>query len=635
MRRFQTAVDRVIQARSCRPFTALGCVPPVFQKYHTSSRIPETKGNVSFTATPQHHIRGYSTAAVPASSVPVPPAGPMYEYCHLLGLQKVTPDPNQRRAVEELQRVYDDLVHYLPPTTESLADAAARARKERKEKMEHKKAARVANKNEESMIDPEEEEYEQPLIISNVKMPDPNFKPPLGLYLHGNVGTGKTMLMDIFYQSVNTPLKKRLHFHTLLNMLYGAMHQWRKQGHPDSDIEMLPQIAEWLLQDAWLVCFDEVQSTDVATAAILYSLFRALINRGAVVVCTSNRPPDELSAGGYREELFTPFIKLLKEHCLVVNMDSEMDYRSEQLQAGLDGHFPSYFSPLNATSKSLFEQRYCQLIGGASPRPAVLRVMGRDVVVPQQANGVARFPFDELCNKPLGAADYMAICKQYHTLAIEGVPRLNVQRKNEARRMITLLDAVYEYKVKLILSADSEPSDLFHTMADKNIVPGTADDVMHREMLGEMAYEKDIVADYSNMAILTGKDEQFAFSRAVSRLNEMQTPKYWSLSHQPEDVHLRVPHYKPTGEEHDGHRRAFWDVGRWEGRGMHTVTDDFAEEASYTAYTMSMIKRRQANAPKLKEAHFWGMGQWGVKAGEWGAGIARMLRGGGAERASQ
>jgi cell division protein ZapE len=297
------------------------------------------------------------------------------------------------------------------------------------------------------------------------------------------------MLMDLFFASAPVPAehKRRVHFHAFMLEVHQRLHAWRTRTK-GAESDPIPKLAGEIAAETWLLCFDEFQVTNIADAAILGRLFAALFEDGVVVVATSNRPPDDLYLGGLQRELFLPFIALMKERLDVIALDGGVDYRLLRLRGR-----PVYYQPLNAASAKALDAAFATLTENGddgAPAPCTLTVQGRKLQVPLAAKGVARFTFAELCARPLGAADYIALATHFHTLVIEGIPRLDRDRHNEAVRFTTLIDALYEHKCNLICSAAVPPEALYPE------------------------------GDFS-----------FEFHRTVSRLLEMQSDAYLTAPH--------------------------------------------------------------------------------------------------------
>jgi cell division protein ZapE len=281
---------------------------------------------------------------------------------------------------------------------------------------------------------------------------------PRGLYIWGPVGRGKTMLMDLFFEGVEIPAKRRAHFHVFMADVHERIRSFRhkiKEGEI-KDGDPIAPVAKAIAGEAQLLCFDEFAVTDIADAMILSRLFTALFGEGVVLVATSNVEPDRLYEGGLNRALFLPFLKLLQEKVEVVRLEARTDFRLEKLEGER-----VWYVPADGQAKAALDRVFARLIGGAKPLPAMLEVKGHPVKVPLQAQGVARFTFAELCIEPLGASDYIALGQRFHTFIIDGVPVMDFDRRNHAKRFIALIDTLYERHVKLIASAEAEPERLY------------------------------------------------------------------------------------------------------------------------------------------------------------------------------
>jgi cell division protein ZapE len=306
-------------------------------------------------------------------------------------------------------------------------------------------------------------------------------EPPRGLYLWGPVGRGKSLLLDLFFEAAPVKKKRRVHFHEFMLARHAFLREARAKGAGQD--QLIAQAAKHVAEDAQLLCFDEIQVSDIADAMILGRLFERLFAEGVVIVATSNRAPDDLYKHGLNRQLFLPFIALLKQKLDVLAVDGPRDFRLEQLMAA-----PVYYAPLGPAAAEAVEAAWRRLTLGAQANAVTLDVGGRALRVARAAAGVARFTFEELCARPLGAADYIEIAERFHALIIENIPRLNPAMREEAARFRTLIDALYEAKVKLIASADAQPAALY-----------------------------------------PAGDQSFEFERTASRLMEMRSEAYLAL----------------------------------------------------------------------------------------------------------
>ncbi|MEL5875619.1 cell division protein ZapE [Cereibacter sphaeroides] len=276
-------------------------------------------------------------------------------------------------------------------------------------------------------------------------------EPPKGLYLWGGVGRGKSMIMDLFTEAVEIPMKRRVHFHAFMQEVQQGMHEARKKGVEDA----LQPVADRVAGQVRLLAFDEMQITDITDAMVVGRLFQKLFEQGVVIVTTSNRPPEGLYENGLNREVFLPFIDLLRERLTVIELESPTDYRQHRLQGA-----QVFFHPARKAEQAI-ARIWSDLTGGDRGHPMRLPVNGRTVEIPRFANGVGRATFWDLCARPLGPADFLAIAEACRVLILEDIPRLSAENYNEAKRFVTLIDALYEARVRLIASAADEPERLY------------------------------------------------------------------------------------------------------------------------------------------------------------------------------
>jgi cell division protein ZapE len=287
---------------------------------------------------------------------------------------------------------------------------------------------------------------------------DKNEAAPRGLYVHGEVGRGKTMLMDLFFQQSPVEHKRRAHFHEFMAGVHERIYAFRQniaRGEiPDGDVVMLT--AASIFDEAWLLCFDEFHVTDIADAMILGRLFSRLFELGTVVVATSNVAPEDLYKGGLNRALFLPFIAQINSHMDVLRLDARTDFRLEKL-AGVK----MWLVPADRAADAALDKAWARMTGNTKGSPRDISIKGRLLHVPRSAHGVARFSFADLCEKPLGASDYLRLAHDYHTIMIDHIPVMDYPDRNAAKRFIALIDTLYDNAVKLMASAEADPLTLY------------------------------------------------------------------------------------------------------------------------------------------------------------------------------
>ncbi|HBK05598.1 MAG TPA: cell division protein ZapE [Acetobacteraceae bacterium] len=370
-----------------------------------------------------------------------PKTGPLPAYQAMIASHALAADPAQAIAIDRLQDLWERLRDYDPRP----APAAGGSLLSRLIRRRHT------------------EEYV-----------------PTGLYLVGEVGRGKSMLMDLFFDTALVARKQRIHFHRFIQGVHARIHAY-KRSHPQVT-DPIPPLADQIAGEAALLCFDEFQVNDIADAMILGRLFQALFDRGVVVVTTSNTAPDDLFKGQPGRDAFLPFIGLIKQRLELLVMNGARDYRRERMRG-----LRTWQVPVDDMSRHELDKAFVRLTGGSAIRPVTLTVMGRDLVVPQASDGVARFDFDSLCNTALGAGDYLTIATNFHTLILDGIPRLSPDNYDQARRFIVLVDTLYDQRVKLIASAEAPPDQLYQRGQNAKMFERTAsrlDEMQSEDWLG-------------------------------------------------------------------------------------------------------------------------------------------------------
>jgi cell division protein ZapE len=342
--------------------------------------------------------------------------GPLFAYRARVAEGALVGDPAQELAAEKLQSLFHALKGYRPRQPDSWKDRFGLARRAE--------------------------------------------EPPAGLYIFGDVGRGKSMLMDLFYAAAPVDKKRRVHFHEFMLEIHARLHALRadrgRSANGKRADDLLPAIARDIAAETWLLCFDELHVANIADAMLLGRLFETLFAEGVIVVATSNWPPGELYSGGLQRELFLPFIALVKAKLDILHLEGRLDYRLARLMS-----MKVYHVPLGAAADRALDQAFRDLTDNASSAPDFLNVMGRRVPVPASAKGVARFRFADLCEQPLGPTDFIAIANAFHTVILADIPRLAPERRDTVKRFATLIDVLYERKIKLVCSAAVPPHEIY------------------------------------------------------------------------------------------------------------------------------------------------------------------------------
>ena len=369
---------------------------------------------------------------------PAGPAGPLHAYRARIAAGELQPDPAQALAAEVLQDLWRRLRGYEPH-------------------MEAPESGGLLGR-----------------FFRRKPVPEAADTAPHGIYLVGDVGRGKSMMMDMFFACAEVPRKRRIHFHQFMYECHQRIHRW-KQAHP-GEADPIPPLADSIVAEAALLCFDEFQVHDITDAMILGRLFEALFARGVVVVATSNTAPDDLFKGKPGRDAFLPFIALIKQRLNVMTLEAQRDYRRERIRG-----LPSWYAPADGRAERALDAAFLDLTGVANGRPTRLQVLGRAVELPEEARGVVRAGFDDLCGKPLGPADYLALATHCHTLVLDGIPRLGPENFDRARRFITLVDALYEHRCKLVASAAAAPDALYEQGENAAMFERTASRLMEMQ----------------------------------------------------------------------------------------------------------------------------------------------------------
>ena len=368
--------------------------------------------------------------------------GPLTRYRAMVASGELKPDPAQELAAEKLNSLHHALQSYKPRS----GKAGWRAR----------------------------------FGLAGRKDADP---PPQGLYLYGGVGVGKSMLMDLLAHAL-PHRSERLHFHELMRDIHAEVHLQRQMPGNDAG-DPLPGIADAIAEGITVLCLDEMEVRDIADAMIVARVFARLFERGLVVVTTSNRHPDDLYKHGLQREKFLPFIDLLKEKLDLLQLEARQDYRLGRILGDTVFHTPN-----DSAARRALDETWNRLTDDAEPLASSLTVKGRKIVIPAAAHGVARMPFADLCETPMGASDYLALASEYSTLIVDDIPALGPDKRDVARRFVTLVDALYEHRSVLVCSAATPPDRIYD-----------------------------------------GDDWKFEFQRTVSRLVEMQAEDYIRARH--------------------------------------------------------------------------------------------------------
>ncbi|KAG5675013.1 hypothetical protein PVAND_004953 [Polypedilum vanderplanki] len=424
--------------------------------------------------------------------------GPLQVLNKKIDSQELLPDEHQVEIAKHLQRIYEQIQVYRPPEIPVVK------------------------------VNPLSKWF--PFIFPKPVKPrlDPS-KRLKGLYIYGSVGGGKTMLMDMFFECCDMiPNKKRAHFNSFMTEVHKEIHRLKLKQIRDTsttrvdkvNYDPIEPVARKIRQNSWLVCFDEFQVTDIADAMILKRLFTNLFNFGVVVICTSNRKPDDLYKNGLQRSNFLPFIPILKDHCEVVRLDSGIDYRTTN--KGMGEHYFLDEDPDTEFNVDTIFKILCSQENDII-RPKTFTHFGRNLTFAKTCGQVLDTTFNEICSRELGASDYTQLAQYFHTIIIRYVPQLNLRKKSATRRFITLIDSLYDNRVRVVISAEVPLEYLFSEEKPSDLYL----DDEHRALMDDLKLSSDSTELSGN--IFSGEEEIFAFERTKSRLMEMQTSEYWQL----------------------------------------------------------------------------------------------------------
>ncbi|CAE8597858.1 unnamed protein product [Polarella glacialis] len=512
--------------------------------------------------------RGHATAASTHAS---PGGSPLQRYEELVAIGDINRDPNQENVVRILDAMAQKLANHVPGVTAARRTPAIDR---------HSGWLGGLFGSGKAAASPAKPPVETLLSSTG----------PQGLYVWGGCGTGKTFLMDLFYDSVNVKQKKRIHFHEWMIDVHERLHRLQKKNalvqekatewtaeaamaqrealkagagqKSESADDLIVQVANEMLSEAWLLCFDEFQVTHISDAIIMKRLFSILWERGSIIICTSNRPPEDLYLNGLNRGLFLPFIPMIRQFCDVHDIASQVDYRLTTASEEEDRRV--YIFPNGMEEAQLLERKFYRICHNEVKVGAQIETQGRRIAVPKTAvnSNVAWFRFTDLCDKPLGAADYLAIGAAFHTVFISDIPKMTLQERDQVRRFITLVDAFYERHTKLVCTAETDPISLFQ-VSEEDKKNSTHDEVFAWDRTVSRLIEMQSI-QYLSDAARNIDGEQFLGQYNLSSLNDDELTEMWRRydrddSGEIDRQELRVM-LEDILEKHQGHRNLQDDV---------------------------------------------------------------------------
>ncbi|KAG5366015.1 putative ATPase N2B [Yarrowia sp. B02] len=566
---------------------------------------------------------------------------PLHIYQNKVASGELKADEAQLRVAAELQKLYHRLKDYTPPEDFHRKVSALQAQLleiEKEAAGEDMTSSQIKKKAAKPWYKPDLKSMEMVKTLTDEEELI-NFNSPQGLLIHGEVGCGKSMLMDMFADSLPHQSKKRIHYNNFMLSLYGSIHRLTQERQnrlrsaeavlgKDSEALLtdyiLLELAQDMIDNHTVLLLDEFMLPDMAAAKIVKTLFIYYFKFGGVLVATSNRLPKDLYATNFSKTQFESFLTILQARCVTHNMQSDTDYREVLSgEEAADSEKPLVKYHVNdPEGDKVWEETIKTLCPSSEGKEEEILVYGRPLVVPWTKDGVAMFKFSQLIERPLAAADFISLASRYHTIIVDEVPVMTLAKKNEARRLITLLDAAYECRCQLIIRAEANSDSLFFPEIDDPEKMKEEADIQAQEMYsdtlqdienphrpnvasydtptGQREAEHQRVIKPTNFAdttAFTGEDEKFAYKRAVSRLKEMTQSPHWKVekwmplpdSDRPWEVFTKSESYKEQER-----KRALTD-----------------EAASLASMGFRPVKPIAPNAPKFNESHFWSMISWG------------------------